>query len=118
MYEKKPTSWWLTALREDFSVTLHAQREKFRMMYSTPLFFDASEMCVTREGEIRPKHEKRDDWVYTFEPINVECTPKAITRWSPTHADTNRYILKVLDTTAYPAAMTIAMRTLLMGAFQ
>lgn len=118
MYERRDSSFWMHALQADFGEVLRAQRGTHRMMYSTPLFFDVSGTCVTTKGEIRPKTEMRDDWVYRFEPVHVHCSADGVTRWSPASTGSDRYLMHVLDTGAYPSAMTRAMRSLLIAAFK
>jgi hypothetical protein len=118
MYSRRDSSFWLRALAEDFGEQLHTQGESFRMMYSTPSFFDVAGQGVTTSGEIRPKTETRDDWVYRFEPVDVHCGPDGSTSWTASaNANSSRQILRVLDKKAYPVAMTRAMRTLLRDAF-
>jgi len=117
MYEKRESSYWLYALQESFADVLAVERARYRMMYSTPLFFDVAGLGVTVTGEIRPKIERRDDWVYCFAPVSVECSEDGATRWTSTSGPSNRMLIHVLDTEAYPKAMTTAMRTLLNKAF-
>ena len=117
MYEKRESSFWLYALEESFTEVLAAERGRHRMMYSTPLFFDVAGLGVTTTGEIRPKIEPRNDWVYGFKSVNVDCNAAGETRWTPTSRPTNRMLFHVLDIDAYPTAMTRAMRDLLVNAF-
>ncbi len=118
MYDRRDSSFWLRALGEDFDAVLQGRRERHRMMYSTPLFFDVGDQCVTIEGEIRPKTEHRNDWVYRFEPVNIQCGVDGVARWTPAANGSNRHLFHVLDTSAYPMAMTRAMKSLLNRAFK
>src|SRR5262249_2466441 len=54
MYQKRDSSFWLHALRENFDEVLNVQNAKYRMMYSTPLFFDVAGLCVTIDGQVLP----------------------------------------------------------------
>jgi len=116
MYQKRDSSFWLHALRENFDDVLSVQNAKFRMMYSTPLFFDVAGLCVTTGGKILRKSESRNDWVYRFEPVQVDCGDDGVTRWKPVE-ESNRFIFRVLNIQAYSAAMTRAMNALLVEAF-
>ncbi len=117
MYAKRDSSFWLTALRDRFDDVLSQQAGLYRMMYSTPLFFDVAGLCVTTSGDVRPKTEKRNDWAYQFESIKIDCDARGATQWQPAGSEADRYVLHVLDVDAYPAAMTKAMRILLQDAF-
>ena len=118
MYAKIDSSFWLTALNESFAEVLDIQRPKPRMMYSTPAFFHAAGLGVTTDGDIQPLTTTSANWVYRFDAIDVECNDAGETRWTPATAPGNRYILNVVNTTAYPTAMTRAMKDLLIRAFQ
>jgi hypothetical protein len=118
MYDKRESSAWLRALQEDFGPVLGAQQGRYRMMYSTPLFFDLAGLGVTLQGDIRPKTEAREDWAYRFEPVHIHCTAEGVTHWEPAGGASNRHIFHVLDTGAYPLAMQRAMQRLLSDAFQ
>lgn len=83
-----------------------------RNMWCTGGFLHAAGMGVTRDGEIRPQEEVAEP-VFTFDPIEVACSPAGITRWQPSPASANRYLFHVRDTARYPAAMTAALRSLL-----
>lgn len=83
-----------------------------RNMWCTGGFLHAAGMAVGRGGEILPQAAASDP-VFTFDPIEVTCSPAGITAWQPAPAATNRYIFHVRDTRQYAAALTAAMRRLL-----
>lgn len=112
MFAKETSSRWLEVLGDDFEQLLAVKGEEYRMMYSTASFFDLAGWGVTVKGDLLPKTEEHD-WVYRFEPVNVTCTVKGITTWKPATGQTNRYLFHILNTEAYPSAMTLAMKSLL-----
>ncbi len=113
MHSRDASSEWLQSLSEDFDDVLAVKREEWRMMYSTACFFDLAGLGVTTSGRLCPKTEERSDWVYRYQPVNIECNAYGVTTWKPAAGGTNRFIFHVLDTVAYPAAMTVAMRSLI-----
>lgn len=114
MFAKDASSTWLKSLESDFEEVLTVQREVYRQMYCTAAFFDLAGLGITRAGEAVRKTENRDDWVYSFDPIEVQCAPDGTTSWKPAAQPGNRYLFHVLDRELYPQAMTIAMRNLLL----
>ena len=116
MFEKRASSFWLHALREDFANTLGVQHDLHRMMYSTAIYFDVAGHGVTTSGEMRPQSEQRTDWVYQFQPTTIDCRDDGHLQWKP-GGDSNRKMFHILNTAAYPTAMTRAMKHLLTDAF-
>ncbi len=83
-----------------------------RNMWCTGGFLHAVGLTVTRSGEIVPIQEAQDP-VFTFDPVDVTCSPDGVTAWQPATASPPRYIFHVRDAQQYPAAMTAALKTLL-----
>jgi hypothetical protein len=117
MFTRDSSSTWLEALGGNFEGLLAGKASEFRMMYSTGSFFDLAGYGVTRSGLLLPKSEPNADWVYRFEPVEVECSQDGVTRWSFSDSASNRFLFRVLDPKCYPAAMASAMRGLLLGAY-
>lgn len=118
MFSREPSSAWLDALEGDFEALLAVKGAEHRMMYSTGSFFDLVGCGVTREGRVLPKSDPSGDWVYRFEPVEIECAADGVTRWLPSGSSTpTRFLFHVLDRDAYPAAMAAAMEELLLGAY-
>lgn len=117
MFAKDSSSTWLEALGRDFEDLLTAKGAEYRMMYSTGSFFDLAGYGVTRAGRLLPKSDPSGDWVYRFEPVEVMCSEEGVTSWKSSGAGANRFLFRVLDRERYPAAMTSAMRELLIGAY-
>ncbi len=113
MLNKETTSNWLETLGR---VVDDALLQKFsgmpRNMWCTGGFLHAVGLGVSKDGEIVSRDD--EDAVYQFTPVRVSCTQDGHTTW---HMDetANRYIFTVTDTQLYPAAMTKALRTLLMN---
>ena len=118
MFSKESSSAWLEALNGNFDQLLAAKGPEYRMMYSTGSFFDLAGFGVTRNGKILPKGDASGDWVYRFDPIEVECTAEGGARWQPSVSPScQRFIFHVLDPVSYPKAMATAMRELLVSAY-
>lgn len=83
-------------------------------MYCTGGFFHAAEKAITKDGQIIDLNEGREDAIFTFEPIEMKCDRNGFVKWSITEKATNRYIFKINDISMYRAAMTNAMKSLLM----
>ncbi len=115
MFTKEASSAWLERLDGDFSEILAAKGKGFRFMYSTASFFHLAGLSVTRDGEIVSDDSDPGDLVYRFEPIALTCGADAVTHWRPASGETNRFLFHVVDPAKYPAAMTRAMKTLLLG---
>jgi hypothetical protein len=82
-----------------------------RNMWCTGGFLHAVGQTVSRDGKIVPVNSA--DAVFTFEPIDVACSPDGVTHWTSSSARTNRFLFHVRDVDRYPAAMTSALRSLL-----
>lgn len=118
MFSRDSSSTWLEALRGNFEELLASKAAEYRKMYSTASFFDLAGYGVTRDGLLLPKSQPDADWVYRFEPVEVDCSENGETRWSFANSATNRFLFRVLDPARYPAAMVSAMRELLLGAYR
>ncbi len=83
-----------------------------RNMWCTAGFLHAVGLTVTCEGRIVPL-QGAEDPVFTFEAVEVSCSPDGVTRWKSTSERTNRFLFHVRNVDRYPAAMTSALRSLL-----
>ena len=84
-----------------------------RNMWCTAGFFHMASQSVDRSGNIVPLAGVGDNAVFRFRPVEINCDAKGTTTWKDADAGSNRFIFEVTDITAYPAAMTTAMTTLL-----
>lgn len=117
MFTRDSSSTWLEALGRNFKSILATRALESRMLYSTGSFFDLAGLGVTRSGRLLSKSEPEADWVYRFEPVEVECSDEGVTRWKAASSASNRFLFRVLDPEIYPRAMASAMRELLFGAY-
>lgn len=83
-----------------------------RNMWCTGGFLHATGHTVTRDGGIVALGDAKDP-VFTFDAVDVSCSPEAITRWKPAQGATDRFLFHVRDQSRYPSAMTTALRSLL-----
>ena len=83
-----------------------------RNMWCTGGFLHAVGQTVTCDGQIVAIADAKDS-VFTFDSVDVSCSPDAITRWKPAPSPTNRFLFHVRDRSRYSAAMTNALRSLL-----
>jgi hypothetical protein len=105
---------WLRYLLSPNDETLLARESAlFRSCWCTAGFFHATGQTVTREGRIIPLTDGGADAVFTFEPVQVQCSDSGVTEWTKDPSSRDRFIFRVLDPERYPAAMTVAMRSLL-----
>lgn len=118
MFAQEDSSRWLQGLGANrFDDVLALESEKFRMMYSTPYLLHLARLGVSRTGDVLPLDTPGADWVYAFQPIELKCAPEGQVHWWPaTGVSGSCSIFRVLDTQAYPSAMTRAMANLLLGA--
>jgi hypothetical protein len=93
---------------------LEAQGRLDRNMWCTAGFLHAAGLAVTKTGAIVPR-AKAGDPVFVFEPIRVNCSADGITRWAPDPSSKDRFLLRVIDSGAYPSAMTVALKTVLLS---
>jgi hypothetical protein len=115
MLNRTCDSAWLTRLAgaagaADFGE--HAQ--EFRNMWCTGGFLHSAGYTVAVDGGIVPL-AAADDAVFAFEPIAVTCDEAGRTTWHADATSSQRFIFRVRDRARYAAAMTTAMKTLLMG---
>jgi hypothetical protein len=85
----------------------------YRNMWCTAGFIHAVGRSVTPDGDILLLSEVGKDAVFTFDPIEVECSDNGVTRWRPVEEAQGRFIFHVRDVERYPRAMTAAMKSLL-----
>ncbi len=108
-----PPTEWLHALNSDPAPKLMEYiRGMDRNMWCTGGFLHATGQTVTSAGEIVPLDEAKAP-VFTFDAVDVTCSPDAITQWKPASGRTNRFLFHVRNESQYPAAMTAALRSLL-----
>jgi hypothetical protein len=88
------------------------QLNQQRNMWCTAGFLHACGLTVTKSGEIVSQMADADP-VFSFEPVQVCCSPEGITEWTPTSAETSRFLFQVRDVAVYEDAMTRALSTLL-----
>jgi hypothetical protein len=104
---------WLQSLVTAPDATLMDRINRMdRNMWCTGGFFHAVGLTVARDGTTVPLQDAVDA-VYTFDPVNVRCSPDAVTRWSKATGDTGRFMFHVRDEDRYSQAMTTALRALL-----
>jgi hypothetical protein len=114
MFGRYEDSSWLAYLQQTPDAELlNAQGAKDRHMWCTAGFLHAAGYVVAPDGRIWPRDVATERSVFSFDPIEVSCTPDGLTRWSPDPSSTNRFIFHVRDRKSYEAAMTKAMRSLL-----
>ena len=101
----------LSKLPDKQAVDYFGQQE--RGMWCTGGFLHAAGFTVTREGAIIPLNEADGNEAFTFDPIEVTCDDRGVTRWSNQKSSKNRFIFHVRDTGNYCQAMTKAMKSLL-----
>lgn len=120
---QNPTHWLRTLERPVDPELLARHGRTVRSMWSTASQLHAVGLTVARDGRIVPVKEAGDSAVFDFVPVEVQCTPDGITHWrelppdrpKPTVGKPSRYILRILDTQAYPTAMSRAVGSLLQG---
>lgn len=83
-----------------------------RNMWCTAGFLHAAGLTVTAEGDIVPLTSAAQG-VFTFDPVEVSCSPEGITTWKPAQGTTQRYVFHVRHVARYEQAMTTALRALL-----
>ena len=114
MLSRSPDQRWLRWLDGERDEKLLAQfGGMHRNMWSTAGFLHATGRTVTRAGEIVALGEAAGRAVFTFDPVEATCDERGVTTWRPDPAATKRFIFHVRDAKAYAAAMTKAMRSLL-----
>jgi hypothetical protein len=114
MLSRSPDPKWFRYLKKPSDPQeLELFGQQTRLMWCTGGFLHSSGYSVTREGEILPISEAAGNEVFTFDPIEVTCDEKGVTRWNDRNSSTDRYIFHVRDTENYSMAMTKAMKKLL-----
>lgn len=115
MLTQKTDSRWLAALNGPVDQDALAEYGgRLRNMWCTGGLLHAVGLCVSLQGNIAPSGENPADEVFGFTPIHVQCDVDGYTEWAACPAgETDRYLFTVMDTSAYPQAMTHAMRSLL-----
>jgi hypothetical protein len=104
---------WLHYLEGPNDKEFLAYAGKFsRNMWCTGGFFHAAGLGVDAEGSIAPLDAVKSP-LFTFDPVKVQCSKEGVTSWSPEPGGRSRFLFHVRERSRYPAAMTVAMRTLL-----
>lgn len=83
-----------------------------RNMWCAGGFLHAVGLTVAGDGRILPR-EKVPNPVYTFDHVEVCCSPDGVTRWKKSPNNTDRFMFHVQNVPQYPRAMTKALRSLL-----
>lgn len=112
-----PRTDWLRFLTSQPNPDLVARVAAMdRNMWCTAGFFHAAGLTVTQDGEIVPEPEAAAP-VFTFDRVTVSCSEQGVTHWEnaeETAGQPPRFIFHVRNPSRYPAAMTAAMRSLLL----
>lgn len=110
---KKGTNWFFYLNGTPETELLTKQGQLMRNMWCTAGFFHAAGKKVTPEGEIVDLDSDKES-VYTFKPIKVSCTDQGLTTWEIEPRNTGRFIFHIEDLAKYQAAMTAALKSLLL----
>lgn len=110
--EREPN--WLSYLLAGKDAEVHRRiRMMDRNMWCTGGFLHAVGETVTPQGKIVPLDSATDP-VFTFDPVQVTCSADGVTRWKPGSASPPRFLFHVRDEQRYEAAMTAALRSMLL----
>jgi hypothetical protein len=116
MLGKVKSSDWLQYLTGEKDGKLLAQHgANDRNMWCTAGFLHATGNSVSRRGDILPADKAGTSSVFTFDPIQVRCSDNGVTEWATDDKSKDRYIFHVRDVKNYQAAVTQAMKSLLMS---
>ncbi len=108
---------WLHYLLGAKDADLHAQIQAMdRNMWCTGGFLHSVGETVSGDGRIVPLADAEAP-VFSFDPVQVACTPDGVTRWTPGAGSPPRYIFHVRDQQRYMAAMAAALKSLLLRGF-
>jgi hypothetical protein len=114
MFAKVKSSDWLAYLTGPRNSQLLAEHgRKYRNMWCTGGFLHAAGKTVSRNGRIVLPSRSPAPIFFVFDPIKVRCDENGVTHWVPGDKSSNRYISHVLDVEIYQAAMTKALKSLL-----
>lgn len=83
-----------------------------RNMWCTGGFLHAAGLGVDLAGKITPLEELKSP-LFTFDPVQVECSAAGITSWKPDPQSRNRHLFHIRDEAHYGKGMTAAMCSLL-----
>jgi hypothetical protein len=115
MFTKKSDHAWLSSLyRPPDQAVLSEHGGHMRSMWCTGGFLHAAGSTVTTDGTIVPLDRAGTTAAFTFDPVAVRCTDEGVTTWSHERSARTRFIFHVRDTARYEAAMTKALRAVLM----
>ena len=114
MFARVKSSDWLAYLTGSKNSQLLVEHgAKFRNMWCTGGFLHAAGKTVSRNGRIVLPSRSPAPIFFVFDPIKVRCDENGVTQWVPGDKSSNRYISHVLDVEIYQAAMTKALKSLL-----
>ncbi len=114
--QQGPHTWWLqTLLGPRQEAMLAKQLPLYRNMWSTAGLLHSAGLTVACDGRIVPLGQAGVEPVYEFQPIRVSAGDDGLTEWHADAAAGNRYIFHIRDTQRYAAAMTAALRALLLS---
>jgi hypothetical protein len=113
--ERQPN--WLRYLLGEKDAQLHAQVQAMvRSMWCTGGFLHSVGETVLCDGRIVPLADA-DAPVFSFDPVQVTCAPDGVTSWQAGPGSPPRYLFHVRDPQRYMAAMTAALKSLLLRSF-
>lgn len=110
---RRESSRWLSCLDAPVDPRLRAHFGAMeRNMWCTGGFLHAAGLTVHLDGSLAPLGEAPQREVFEFVPAAVQCDDDGRCSWEP-RAGSDRFIFRVRDERAYPAAMTAALGELL-----
>ena len=113
MLARRESSRWLSCLDAPVDPRLRAHFGAMeRNMWCTGGFLHAAGLTVHLDGSLAPLGEAPQREVFEFVPAAVQCDDDGRCRWEP-RTGSDRFIFRVRDERAYPAAMTAALGELL-----
>ncbi len=86
-----------------------------RAMWSSAGFLLMSDLSVTKAGKIVPLKDVGEDALFRMEPVKARCEENGRLQWELSEEPTGRFVFHILDVANYPAAMTEAVRSLLLA---
>lgn len=105
---------WLQYLKKPTDEKLLSRFESMdRHMWCTAGFLHAAGYTVSAGGKIQPLNDRSEPPAFTFDKVRVTCDDKGGTKWQRDDDSDNHFIFHVTDTDNYQAAMTVALKSLL-----
>ncbi|NUN97021.1 MAG: nucleoside hydrolase [Candidatus Omnitrophica bacterium] len=108
---------WLQVLeRAPDATLLRSFGEQRRGMWCTAAFLHMARLSCDLEGNLLHSGSASSAReVFRFDPIRLVLDNAGVQQWTPASEPSDRFILRVLDADRYAAAMTRALKTLLLG---